>query len=116
MKAILRGQQQQTQMTFECTVMEESVIKELLNKFSVEKKKQLSEEDAKKMSNEINMYTTLHMVGMPQGKVFAGTFGGLFPHLVYQMEGVKAISLVRASDVASDVFNHSFSFRSSAFS
>lgn len=101
---------------FECTVMEESVIKEFLNKFSVEKKKQLSEEDAKKMLNEINMYTTLHMVGMPQGKVFAGTFGGLFPHLVYQMEGVKAISLVRASDVASDVFNHSFSFRSSAFS
>ena len=95
----------------QCTVMEEGVIKEFLDKFNEEKKATLSEDDARKMLNEINMYRTLHLVGMPQGKGFAGTFGGLFPHLVYQMEGVKAISLVRAADVALDVFNHSFSFQ-----
>ena len=82
-----------------CVVMEEAVLKELLDEFR-DSSKGAKDEIMRRMQHEVSMYSTLHMVGMPKGKVFSGTFGGLYPHVVYQLEGTKAIALVRAADVS----------------
>lgn len=81
-----------------CVVMEEAVLKDLLDECRGSCKD--AKDEIKKMKNEVAMYSTLHMVGQPKGKVFSGTFGGLFPHIVYQLEGTKAIALVRAAEVS----------------
>ena len=82
-----------------CVVMEEAVLKEQLDKFR-DSHKGAQDEIMKRMQHEVSMYSTLHMVGQNKGKVFSGHFGGLYPHVVYQLEGTKAIALVRASEVS----------------
>ena len=81
-------------------VMERAVLGDKIKEtLDVAKGKGLSDH-AKAMESELALYNNLHLVGVPKGKVFAGIFSGLYPHVVYQMEGTRAIALARASDVS----------------
>ena len=87
-----------------CMVMERSLLKDYMKDFSEYATRTLGDSQRGKdimarMKQETSTYDTLHLVGMPQTKTFSGTFGGLFPHVVYQIEGTKVCALVRAADV-----------------
>lgn len=45
------------------------------------------------------LWDKLHMVAHQHLKCFTGAINGLLPHLIYQMEGTKVISMVKISDV-----------------
>ena len=82
-------------------VMQRGVLKEYMAEFTAAPELQaIDEESRKRMQQEISMYDVFHLVGMPKGQSFAGTFGGLFPHLYYQLEGTKAVSMVSAADAS----------------
>lgn len=83
------------------TVIEVDALCESMNQVAkIATDRKWPEDKVKAMQQEIAMYKHLHMVGMPKGQVFSGVFTGLYPHLVYQMEGTRAMALVSTSDVA----------------
>lgn len=56
--------------------------------------------DTEKMaSQEREMWCQAQMVAHQRGKTWSGVLSGLYPHLVYQSEGTRAIALVPIQDV-----------------
>ena len=50
-------------------------------------------------SSEKLIFSNLTLVGLQRGKTSAGTLTGLGPHLVYQLQGVRAVALASVADV-----------------
>lgn len=48
---------------------------------------------------ELNLFRLLQMVGFARGKSHDGVLSGLYPHLLYQMEGTRVIATVDIVDV-----------------
>ena len=48
---------------------------------------------------ELNLFKLLQMIGFARGKSHDGVLSGLYPHLLYQMEGTRVITIVDIVDV-----------------
>ena len=57
---------------------------------------------------ELNLYKSIQMVGFARGKQHDGVLSGLFPHLLYQMEGTRVITTCSILDVSFSVYQVSF--------
>ena len=67
-------------------------------------------------NQELQLWKALQMVGFRKGASFDGVMSGLYPHMIYQTEGSRAISIVSVEDATSQthlamfIYYHSFCF------
>lgn len=59
---------------------------------------------------ELSLYKCIQMVGFARGKQHDGVLTGLFPHLLYQMEGTRVITTCSILDVSFSVYQYQLSF------
>ena len=59
-----------------------------------------SEEAVHKAKNEQMLYENVQLLGFAKGKSFSGIMSGLYPHLIYQVDGARVVALVDIVDVA----------------
>lgn len=64
---------------------------------------------------ELNLYKFMQMVGFARGKQHDGVLSGLFPHLLYQMEGTRVITTCSMLDVSFSVYQYQLSFETHWF-
>ena len=70
-------------------------------KAKIEKTFGESEKLSMAFQSERLIFSNLTLVGLQRGKTAAGTLTGLGPHLIYQLQGVRAIAFASVADATS---------------
>ena len=79
------------------TVMERAVFQQVLDEvmagmsFPDDKSKNAAEQ-------EVGMYKLLHQIGFKKGELYSGYMQGMWPHVLYQQEGSRAVAFVSVDD------------------
>ena len=81
-------------------VLDRELVIEQLQK-SIQRLKDSDAGQAKlhQADQELMLFSKLHMIGFQKGCSFSGVMSGLYPHLIYQMDGTRAVSIVSITDV-----------------
>lgn len=82
----------------QCVVLDESLVEPLLDD-SLANIQFVDAMAKSKAECEVAFYRNLHLVGFQHGKCFSGLMQGLWPHLMYQMEGTRAMCFASFEDV-----------------
>lgn len=83
-------------------VMERSMIE---TEFEIALRDMSTKDDAVYESAEAEqkLFREMHLLGFQHGKSISGCMHGMFPHLIYQMEGTRAAAFVSLDDVSCPV-------------
>ena len=50
------------------------------------------------LNKEVGMYKLLHQIGFKKGELYSGYMQGMWPHVLYQQEGSRAVAFVSVDD------------------
>ena len=81
-----------------CCLLDRAEMGEILDRLT-EECKEVSPDCGHAAVQEGMLWSYLHQVAHQKGKTYSGILSGMFPYLMYQMEGTRAMALASISDV-----------------